>query len=278
MKIKVTAVIVVYNKEIEQSITYRKLQEIDQNMDILVVDNSEIENNNQEYCCKNDIRYLPMHGNQGLSKAYNAAIDHCKESDAIVLFDDDTEVTVEYFDKLYVALETQRDTDIFAPIIRGQDGIIYSPNEFHFLKNRFILSADQEVPQDSFNAIASCLCIRMRVFDDYRFNDNLFVDQVDQFFFCEQRALGRKFGKINTEINQNFYQRGTELTPEAGWKRLQLRIVDIYRHAKLMGERKYHYLALIKCCGLGLQIGRKSKSAVVATKAEILSIKLFLEV
>lgn len=276
MRDKITAVVVIYNKTVANSLTCRKLRAIDYHMDILVVDNSELENNNEEYCCKNHIRYLSMHGNQGLSKAYNAAIDYCKESDAIVLFDDDTEVTTKYFDKLYIALKTQQEIDIFAPVIRGQDGIIYSPNEFHFLKNHYILSADQEVPQDSFNAIASCLCIRMRVFDNYRFNDNLFVDQVDQFFFCEQRALGRKFGKINTEILQNFYQRGAELTPEAGWKRLQLRIVDIYRQAKLMGERKYHFLALIKCCGLGLQIGRKSKSVGVVTKAELLSLKLFL--
>ncbi len=276
MRDKITAIVVIYNKEIKQSLTCQKLKEIDRHMDILVVDNSELKNNNQEYCYENEIRYLTMHGNQGLSKAYNAAIDHCKESDAIVLFDDDTEVTAEYFDKLYIALEVQQEIDIFAPVIRGQDGVIYSPNEFHFLRNHFISSAKQEVPQDSFNAIASCLCVRMRVFDNYRFNENLFVDQVDQFFFCEQRALGRKFGRIDTEILQNFYQRGAELTPEAGWKRLQLRIVDIYHHAKLMGDIKYHFLALVKCCGLGLQIGRKSKSVGVITRATFLSLKLFL--
>lgn len=276
MRDKITAVVVIYNKTIANSLTCQKLREIDRYMDILVIDNSELENNNQEYCCQNEIRYLSMHGNQGLSKAYNVAIDHCKESDAIVLLDDDTEVTAKYFDKLYEALEVQQDVDIFAPIIRGQDGVIYSPNEFHFLRNHFISSAEQEVPQESFNAIASCLCIRMRVFEDYRFNEYLFVDQVDQFFFCEQRKLGKKFGKIDTEIFQNFYQRGAELTPEAGWKRLQLRIVDIYRHAKLMGERKYHFLALVKCCGLGLQIARKSKSVGVAIKASLLSLKVFL--
>lgn len=244
-------------------------------MDILVIDNSEVKNDNQKYCGENGMRYLSMGGNKGLSKAYNAAIDHCGESDAVVLLDDDTDVTADYFDKLYDALETQPEIDIFAPIVRGQDGIIYSPNAFRFLRNRFISSAGEKVPQDAFNAIASCLCIRMRVFENYRFNEELFVDQVDQFFFCEQRKIGRKFGQLDTEILQNFYQRGAELTPEAGWKRLKLRIADIYRHAKLMGEGKYHFEALIKCCGLGVQIGKKSKSAGVIMKATVLSLKLF---
>ena len=171
-------------------------------------------------------------------------------------------------------MDENPETDIFAPIIKGQDGIIYSPNEFNFLKNHFISSPDQVVSQNAFNAIASCLAIRMRVFDDYRFNEKLFVDQVDQFFFCEQRSLGRKFGVIKVEILQHFYQRGATLTPEAGWRRLSLRIVDIFRHARLMGGKKYTLLAFVKCCGLGVQIGKKSKSIGVMFKAGLLSCKL----
>ena len=215
-----------------------------------------------------------MRGNKGLSKAYNAAVDNSKDSDVIVLFDDDTEITAEYFDKLRKALDENPEIDIFAPVIKGQDGIIYSPNEFNFLKNHFISSPEQVVSQDTFNAIASCLAIRMRVFDKYRFNEKLFVDQVDQFFFCEQRKLGRKFGVLDVEILQHFYQRGATLTPEAGWRRLRLRIVDIFRHARLMGGKKYTLLAFVKCCGLGVQIGKKSKSLGVMFKAGFLSIKL----
>lgn len=274
--IKITAAIVVYNKRISESITCQRIKEIDSDIDILVLDNSDKKNDNATYCAEENIRYISMNGNKGLSKAYNAAVDQSKSSDVIVLFDDDTEITSEYFSKLTNALEKYPDVDIFAPIIKGQDGVIYSPNEFNFLKNHFIQSPKQKVAQESFNAIASCLAIRMRVFENYRFNEKLFVDQVDQFFFCEQRKLGRKFGKLDVEILQHFYQRGASLTPEAGWRRLKLRIYDIFRHARLMGGSKYTILAFVKCCGLGVQIGRKSKSLRTIVKATLLSCKLVI--
>ena len=114
----------------------------------------------------------------------------------------------------------------------------------------------------------------MRVFKNYRFNEKLFVDQVDQYFFCEQRKLGRKFGVLNVEIIQHFYQRGKRLSPESGWKRLRLRIYDIFRHARLMGGINYVFLAFVKCCGLGIQIGMKSKSLLIIFKAGFLSLFL----
>lgn len=271
---RITAAIVIFNKEIKDSVTCQCIKSISSEVDILVLDNSVIKNNNREICDQLGYRYISMNGNEGLSKAYNKAVDNSQYSDLIILFDDDTEVTSEYFDKLYEALEQNPDADIFAPVIRGQDGVIYSPNSFNFLRNKFISSSEQVVPQDSFNAIASCLAIRMRVFTNYRFNESLFVDQVDQFFFCEQRKLGRKFVKLNVEILQHFYQRGDGLSPETGWRRLKMRIVDIYRHASLMDQRKYVVLAFIKCCGLGVQIGRKSKSFHVIVKAFVLSFVL----
>lgn len=272
----ITAVIVIYNKKIDESITCKNIQSLSRDIDLLVVDNSEIDMANEEYCKATSIRYISMKGNKGLSKAYNTAIDNSPNSDVIVFFDDDTEIKQDYFNVLKDALDKYPDVDIFAPIIKGQDGVIYSPNEFNFLKNHFIVRADQKVSQEAFNAIASCLAVRVRVFETYRFNEKLFVDQVDQYFFCEQRKLGRKFGILNVEILQNFYQRGATLTPEAGWNRLRLRIYDIYRHARLMGKIKYIFLSFVKCCGLGIQIGMKSKSIEVVGKSMALSISLLI--
>ncbi|WP_243431751.1 glycosyltransferase [Clostridium botulinum] len=271
--------IVVYNKKIEESITYKRVKNISRpNIRILVVDNSEIDFGNKEYCKENVIEYISMCGNKGLSKAYNVVIENCKQQniDVIVLSDDDTEITEEYFDELDKALFDKATTDIFAPIIYGQDGVIYSPNEFNFVKNHFISSPEQEVSQERFNAIASCLAIRMRVFDDYLFNELLFIDQVDQFFFCEQRKRGKIFGKLDVKIQQNFYQRGSTLTYDAGWKRLRLRIVDIIRHARLMGDKKYLALGYIKCCGLGIQIGKKTKSPSIWIKSVGLATKALI--
>lgn len=153
-------------------------------------------------------------------------------------FDDDTDVTKQYFEQLQIALDSNPDVDIFAPIIYGQDGVIYSPNRYNFMRSQYIQESSQEIPQEEFNAIASCLAIRMRVFQNYRFNEKLFVDQVDQNFFYDQRKKNKKFMKLNVEIKQNFYQRGLKLSAESGWKRLRLRIIDIMRQTRIIGGIK----------------------------------------
>lgn len=273
-QITYTAVIVIYNKKIKESITCKCLKKIaDLDIEIIIVDNSESDQGNSSMCAELGYRYISMNGNKGLSKAYNIAIDN-SSSEIIILLDDDTEITDDYFNKLNNAVSTNHDIDIFAPIVYGQDGIIYSPNEFNFLRNKFMKEPKQQISPDLFNAIASCLAIRMRVFNNYRFNEILFIDQVDQYFFCEQRQMGRKFMKLDTIITQNFYQRGPVLSAESGWKRVRLRIIDIMRHARLMGGVKYKLLGYIKCCGLSFQIAKKSKSARIVIKGGLLSTKL----
>lgn len=272
MCVSMVAAIVIYNKKVADSITCKCLADATNNLtgyslEILIIDNSTSDYKNKEYCDSHKIHYISMDGNKGLSKAYNAAIDASGEKDVIILFDDDTEVTEEYFDTLNTDLILHPEIDIFAPIIYGQDGVIYSPNEYNFLKSRYIKSPTQEIPQDKFNAIASCLAIRMRVFNNYRFNEKLFVDQVDQNFLFDQRRKNAQFMKINVCIQQNFYQRGRSLTPEAGWKRLKIRIIDIMRQTRLMGGFKIRILGFAKCCALGVQIGRKSRSLVIPLKA-----------
>ena len=273
-EITYSAIIVVYNKTIRGSITCESIKQISGvNVEIIVVDNSETEQGNKSVCADLGYTYISMNGNKGLSKAYNAAIDKC-DSDILILLDDDTPVTQEYFDVLNEATVNNKDMDIFAPVVYGQDGVIYSPNEFNFLRNHFISNPNQEVSQENFNAIASCIAIRKRVFDGYRFNEKLFVDQIDQYFFCEQRKHNRKFMKLDVEIYQNFYQRGAVLDPDSAWKRVRLRLIDVMRHAKLMGGLKYRLLGFIKDCGLSIQIAKKSKSLSVLLKGMQLSVKL----
>ena len=44
-----------------------------------------------------------------------------------------------------------------------------------FWRNHFIDDPTQKVSQEKFNAIASCLAIRRRVFENYKFDERLFV-------------------------------------------------------------------------------------------------------
>lgn len=273
---KILILVVIYNKyitSIEANINvFKSISCFDKS--ILIVDNSDknnqkaeyetIEKANREYCENNGLLYYNMNGNKGISKAYNKAIEELFDNNAkydfLIIFDDDTPINNEYFEALNKYENEHPDIDIFVPIVYGQDGVIYSPNEFNFLKNKFIKNPNDSVSQDKFNAIASGLAIRSRVLENYRFNERLFVDQVDQYFFCEQRRLKRKFYKMDVIIHQNFYQRGNDIDPSYAMQRIKQRINDIYIHAYLMGKKKYLFLAIIKNFGLCLQISLKTKS------------------
>ena len=64
--------IVVYNKECKDSLTCKQLENIKcDNIRIIVVDNSTINNDNRLYCKTRNWEYISMHGNKGLSCAYN---------------------------------------------------------------------------------------------------------------------------------------------------------------------------------------------------------------
>ena len=52
--------------------------------------------------------------------------------------DDDTEISNKFIRELILAIKDGY--DVIMPKIVGQEGIIYSPNEYGYLKNRLILN------------------------------------------------------------------------------------------------------------------------------------------
>ena len=100
--VKFYAVVVMYNSIITQSRSCINIQKIN-NHDItmIIVDNSTIENDNKSLSLERNWMYISMNGNAGLSKAYNKVLDNISDNDGVIIwFDDDTDVTQEYFDKL----------------------------------------------------------------------------------------------------------------------------------------------------------------------------------
>lgn len=202
------AVVVIYNTNVNESITLSNLQKITgYQINMLVVDNSTRDMGNEGICKKRGWTYISMNGNAGLSKAYNKALDYIKECTTkgiVIWFDDDTNVTQEYFDTLDADVTKHTEIDIFVPIIQGQDGRFWSPNEYHYLRNKQLKSKNQTIKANRFNAINSCTAVRISIYQNYRYSEKLFLDQVDHQFFEDQRTLGRKFKKMNVIIHHNF--------------------------------------------------------------------------
>ena len=229
-------IVVLYNKKMNESKTITKLFCLKDkyNLQIKVVDNStlsDLSEYNFFYARNYGIDYISMEGNTGLSKAYNAVLEKVlKETsnldDFIIWFDDDTLIQEEYFNVLQKE-QARTNYDIYVPIVVGQDGIVWSPNIAGFLKNKLIHDKYALLNGKNFNAINSCMAVRLRIYKNYRYDERLFLDQVDHKFFSDQRERNKSFGILNVRVVQSFSQRSDNLDTSIMYKRLKIRFKDI---------------------------------------------------
>ena len=265
--INIFPVIVVYNKSIKESITLLQLANCNiPNENIIVVDNSTQDYGVESLCSVSGYKYISMHGNKGLSKAYNQALTYlkpiAKSKDLVMWLDDDTNVTSEYYELLLKEAGKVDSYDIFMPIVIGQDSVIYSPNEGHFFRSKFMKSIHDEIDLRKINGINSCLAVRMRIYSDYYYSEDLFMDLTDNRFFDDMRNRNANFCILRTPIYQNFFQRGDCLDPNKLITRLRIKIIDFMIYANNKGKL-YLFAGLIKCVGWGIALGKKAKSPKV---------------
>ena len=208
------AVVVLYNKKIQDSITISRLTQMqEEHLHIIVLDNSTDDYvvENQIHFSSNLLNYHSMGENVGLSRAYNYALsilNNKSENDIVIWFDDDTPIKREYFDCLKDKAE-DKTYDVFVPVIYGQNGVIYSPSKAGWLKGKYIRSPQQKISQDKFNAINSCLAVRLKAYKGYAYDEGLFMDCVDTKLFDDFRKKGVQFCVLPVKICQNFFQRGS---------------------------------------------------------------------
>jgi GT2 family glycosyltransferase len=250
------AVIVLYNRLISDSLTYRNLLNVQKHdIKIIVADNSTIKSvrsRNQNSCFNSQMVYLSMNGNKGLSKAYNRILDILKGNEGFVVwFDDDTDITQNYFDELEKQIFSNRKIDIFAPVIMGQDGKYYSPNEARLFKNKQLKKPSDSLNMKKFNAINSCTAVNLDVYSNYRYDERIFLDQVDHNFFEDQRNLSRVFCKLNVIIHHNFSLKSKKESPQECWARYKIMIPDFLTFCNRGKVRLM--LGILKVIGWGVR-------------------------
>lgn len=258
------AVVVLYNKKIQDSITISHLMKLQEEyLHIIVLDNSTdafvIEN--KTYFSEDVLTYYSMGGNVGLSKAYNYALSKLKnkpENDIVIWLDDDTPVKKEYFSCLKKKAE-DKTYDVFVPVIYGQNGVIYSPNEIGWLKGKYISSPEQKILQNKFNAINSCLAVRLKAYKDYVYDEGLFMDCVDTKLFDDFREKKLNFFVLPVKIYQNFFQRSDNKDIQKYWNRFRIRIKDTLYYSSINGikEKIGGYIRII---GWSIIYGLKLRS------------------
>lgn len=203
------AAVVVYNVACGDSITCRNLVEMNRpGLQVLIYDNSTRDFGNEAYCLEQGWVYLGGSGNAGISKSYNACVDYLKTRGAeglLCLFDDDTAVSEEYFTALEQAA-AQSEEKIFVPLIRS-GGRLMSPCRLTAEHRVQIFGSEQEALEyrgSDLSAINSCMAIDLRVFDDFRYDENIFLDGVDHHFTQQMHARGNGIRVIGYGCDHEF--------------------------------------------------------------------------
>lgn len=227
MKVNLYAILVVYNQCVSNSLSYQSVKNRD-DIRLIVCDNSTKDYKNESIVLNDGFIYINMNGNKGISKAYNAALDTIKDEDAyVILMDDDTDFKDDYYQEIQ---EYGTKYDIYLPVVYYADGIL-SPGRLVDGISKQLDSLDA-ISMKDITAINSGMCISMKCFKDYRYDEHLFLDYVDHKFMNDMRDRSIKI--LNASIVQDFSS--VSNSKEGAKIRYQLWIKD----------SKYFYLDYLK--------------------------------
>lgn len=201
--------VVIYNQNCADSLTCQALEQMNcSNLQVLIYDNSTSEYGNRTYCQQMGWRYLGGTGNVGISKAYNCCVDELKNdrwADIVCLFDDDTAVDKAYFDALENAVQMS-EAKIFVPLIYSA-GRLLSPCRISKGHQTCLFSNEQQAMTyrgKDLTAINSGMAIDLRVFDDYRYDEHIFLDGVDHHFMQDMQERGYEIRVFNYRCDHEF--------------------------------------------------------------------------
>ena len=230
---RIKALVVVYNISLDDSLTLSTIKQMP-GVDIYVADNSTREMGNRALAKTAGYHYTDMGGNMGLSKAYNAVIDSLAKDDSLIcIFDDDTAVDSRYFDMLKADAAAYPMIDVFAPIVKDTEGIL-SPCIQKGLRGIRVSDLSQ-LPEHGVSAVNSGLAVRLQVFKDYRYDEELFLDFVDHAFIRDVLGQARSKMRVMDAVLQQCFSASEKQEKSNALKRLNIYKKDAFVFAKKYG-------------------------------------------
>lgn len=214
-------VIVIYNKECKDSLSFNSIKNFLDYFNLIVVDNSTVHTKNEQYCFENKITYISMKGNMGLAKAYNAALNMLNECTGYVIWADDDTIFPNYF---FLALEkliscNGQMRNIYLPLVLTGNNI-YSPTIIDRFKMPRRIKSLNELEKQQLTGINSGMIVNLDIYKNfYRYDERFFLDFIDHDFccYCRNNSISIIFLR-DIVIEQNSF-----FSSESSLKRLLMR-------------------------------------------------------
>jgi GT2 family glycosyltransferase len=201
-------VFVLYNRCISTIASLQSLCDSSAIQSIVVCDNSTdgtiLQRNESSATPK--VKYLNMHGNTGLSHAYNAALQFLT-SEYVLILDDDTSIPTGYIDTVSGYIQRYNNADILLPIVKSAK-IIMSPCKKNGLRFSQLLDITNLPPQIS--AINSGMVVKRSLYQHIKYRESLFLDMVDHAFMDDAREYGARVVIMPDAVILQDYSRETD--------------------------------------------------------------------
>lgn len=194
-RIQLALIIVVYNEKVNESKTYCSLigdGEIESEILLFVADNStdeSVKKVNKEFCVDR-FTYVDMGGNKGIPYAYNRCIEIIEKKDNVWIMtcDQDTTFPQNYLENIKQFLnDTNR---VYAPTVFN-DYFKMSPNTRIFNRRKLYY-------------INSGMIYNASLFNKIRFNEKLFLDNVDIDIINQLYENNIDIKNVDISIKQSF--------------------------------------------------------------------------
>ena len=207
----IACIVVVYNKNCKDSLTCKSLENA-KGVKVVILDNSTKEYGNETYCRKSDWVYINNNGNIGLSRAYNKGIEYLQSENFkgyMCLFDDDSEFDANYFDCIAKWKDHDCAADkkhIILPVVYSGETIISPCKIDENMRTSVFTSVDEAMGYSGcdITGINSAMAIQFSVFDNYRYDENIFLDGIDHKFMSDMKKSGCTVSVIDYVMKQNF--------------------------------------------------------------------------
>jgi GT2 family glycosyltransferase len=214
-------IIVVYNTNLEASQSFKAVKGMPrkgESLELIVYDNSKKPQQPIEHPGLR-ITYFHDPDNPGVSKAYNVAAAHAmaNRKEWILLLDQDTTMPATLLGSYTTAIGRHPEIKLFVPILKLQNGKIFSPCSYRFKRGFYLTSLVSGI--HSLNKLApvnSGMLIDLKAFHKVGgYNEKVKLDFSDFQFIERFRSVYSTFYVMDVVCEQDFSDDDISFTSQA---------------------------------------------------------------
>ncbi len=190
-----------------------------------------------------ECEYFHSKENLSLAKIYNTVVNNNSDYDSIFIFDQDSVLTEEYFEKMFTAKSLYKNINLFIPKII-HDKKVLSPAKRFLYKGRYYSSINPGIHSSKdLLCIASGMVVRTKCVKNYvQFDEKLSFYGIDSKFCFDFSKQFKEYFLIDYTLSHNLSKYETEDIKTKLWR------LNNQNRAMLYLSRKISLISFLTCC------------------------------